>query len=78
MRNRKKFIRIVALVLAILMLGSVIVVALQAIAMSPESMAMIPNTGDGNTKTIIIVVAVVAVLALLGVTVVPAIVKKKG
>lgn len=75
--DRKIFTRAVALFLAVLMLGGVVMAAVQAFALSPETAVMIANTGDNNTKTIVIVVAVVAVVALGASTVLPKVLKKK-
>ena len=72
----KKFSRIVAIILAILMFGSVFGAVIQAFAFSPEVMAIV-NTGDNNSRNMIIVIAVVAVVLILTMVVVPMITKKK-
>lgn len=73
--KRNLFVRIMCIFLAILMLGGVVIGAIQAFAFGPETMN-IAATGDSNTKNIIIIVAVVAVLILLGVTVAPKLIEK--
>ena len=62
--NRKMFSRVVALILAVIMFGSVFAVVFQAFAFGPE-VAAIANTGDSDVKRLIIVVAVVAVVIIL-------------
>ncbi|MDO5448616.1 MAG: hypothetical protein Q4F70_03305 [Clostridia bacterium] len=74
MKKRSTFIRIMCIFLAVLMLGSVIVVAIQAFAYGPE--VAIAATGDNNSKTVVIIIAVIAVIALVGALFGPTIVKK--
>ena len=64
MKKRSTFVRIVCIFLAVLMLGSVVLVAIQAFAYGPE--VAIAVTGDNNNKTIVIIIAIIAVIALVG------------
>ena len=74
--NTKMFTRVVAIVLAVIMLGSVVMVAVNSFAIGPEIMQIV-NTGDDNTRNIIIVVAAVAFVVLVALVVVPAVIKKR-
>lgn len=74
--NRKVFTRVVAVILAIIMAGSVLAVAFQAFAMGPVPM-MIANTGDTDTKNTVVILAVVAFVIMVVLVVLPAILKKK-
>ncbi len=74
--NRTKFVRAVALFLAVLMIGSVFLVAFRAFALSPDTMNTIPMTGQSSTGKIMIIVGVVAVV-ILGASLVPVFIKKK-
>jgi|GEM_PF-2455319 len=76
--NAKWFTRIIALFMALLLLGGALAAAIQAIAMgSLEASVAIANTGESNTNAWVIIVAVVALAILTCVTVVPKILKKK-
>lgn len=48
MKGRKLFIKIVAIILAILMLGSVVVVAIEAFAVSPAQATQILTSSEVN------------------------------
>ncbi|MDD6807403.1 MAG: hypothetical protein PUD72_03000 [Oscillospiraceae bacterium] len=74
--NTKMFTRVIAIVLAVIMLGSVVMVAVNSFAIGPE-MIQIVNTGDDNTRNIIIVVAAVAFVVLIALVVIPALLKKR-
>lgn len=74
--NTKMFTRVVAIVLAVIMLCSVVMVAVNSFAIGPEIMQIV-NTGDDNTRNIIIVVAAVAFVVLVALVVVPAVIKKR-
>ena len=74
--NTKMFTRVVAIVLAVIMLGSVVMVAVNSFAIGPEIMQIV-NTGDDNTRNIIIVVAAVAFVVLVALVVVPEVIKKR-
>lgn len=77
-RNTKLVTRIVALVMALLMLGGVLIGAIQAFAMETiEASVIISNTGESSLSTWIIVVAVIALVILTGVTVIPKLLEKK-
>lgn len=75
--NRKLFVRITAIFLAVLMFGSVVMVAVQSFALGPDADVVIANTGDSNTKLIVTIVAVVAVVAIIGCVALPKLLKKK-
>lgn len=71
------FSRVVAVILAVIMLGSVVFVAIQSFALSPVSAAIV-NTGDtGINKWIIIGIAAAAILILAGATIFPKLKNKK-
>ncbi len=74
--NSKMFTRVVAIILAVIMLGSVVMVAVNSFAISPEMMSIV-NTGDDNTRNTIVVVAVVAFVVLIALVIVPSILKKR-
>ncbi len=48
MKNRKLFIRIVAIILAVLMLGSVVAVAINAFAISPNGNSQVLTVSEVN------------------------------
>lgn len=75
--NRSLFTRVMAIFLAVLMVGSVVIVAIQALAVGPTDFVAIAATGDtAKTKIIIIVAVVAVVLGVVGV-VLPKVIKKK-
>lgn len=74
MNKRSTFVRIVCIFLAILMLGSVVLVAIQAFAYGPE--VAIAATGDNNNKAVVIIIAVIAVVVLVGSLFGPKLIKK--
>lgn len=75
--NRSLFTRVVAIFLAILMIGSVAIVAIQALAVGPSDFAAIAATGDTARTKVIIIVAVVAVVLGAGSLILPKVIKKK-
>lgn len=77
-KNTKLVTRIVALIMALLMLGGVLIGAVQVFAMDiVEASVMISNTGESSMSTWVIVVAVAALVILTGVIVVPKLLEKK-
>ncbi len=77
-KGTKIFTRVMAVFLACLMLGGVMLAAFQSFAIGPQFLTLsIPLTGDTNTKYWIIGVAVAAVVLLAGATVLPKMLKKK-
>lgn len=77
-KNAKIFTRIMAIFLACLMLGGVMLAAFQSFAHDPSGIALsIVNTGQSNTNSWIIIVAVAAVAVLAGTLVLPKVLKKK-
>ncbi|NCC86939.1 MAG: DUF4044 domain-containing protein [Clostridia bacterium] len=76
-KTTKLATRIVALLMAVLMLGGVLIGAIQVFAMDViDASVIISNTGESSMSTWIIVVAVIALVILTGVTVVPKLLKK--
>ena len=73
--KRNTFVRIMCIFLAVLMLGSVVLVAIQAFAYGPDAAAVVA-TGDNNNKHTVIIIAVIAVAVLLGAVFAPTIIKK--
>ena len=73
--KRSTFVRVMCIFLAILMLGSVVLVAIQAFAYGPDA-ASVVATGDNNNKHTIIIIAIIAVAVLLGAVFAPTIIKK--
>lgn len=74
----KMFTRVMAIFLAFLMLGGVVLAAFQSFALEPQSYLLnIANTGDTYMKYGVIIVAVVAVIVLVCALVLPKILKKK-
>lgn len=73
--KRNTFVRIMCIFLAVLMLGSVVLVAIQAFAYGPDA-TMVVATGDNNNKHTVIIIAVIAVIVLLGAVFAPTIIKK--
>jgi len=58
--------KIIAIILALVIAGGVCVAAVQAFAMGPAPVTMtIPATGEGNTRSIVIVVAAVAAVGIV-------------
>ncbi len=77
-KNTKVFTRIIALFLAVLMFGGVLIAAVQAFAMGPmQANVALANTGESNMKTWIIVVAVVALVVLASTAILPKLLKKE-
>ena len=74
--KRKLFSRVVAVILAVIMIGSVFAVAFQAFAAGPGVVPII-YTGDTNTKNTVLIVAVVAFVVILAGAIVPTILKKR-
>lgn len=74
--NRKLFSRVIAIVLAVIMIGSVFAVAFQAFAMN-SGISPIIYTGDTNTKNTVLIVAVVAFVVILAGAIVPTLLKKR-
>ncbi|MEG0979582.1 MAG: hypothetical protein RR069_00035 [Oscillospiraceae bacterium] len=76
--NAKWFTRAVAVFLAVIILGGVVLGALQSFAMGPMYTTLsIVNTGQSNTNYWIIIAAVVAIVVLVGAIVLPKLLKKK-
>ena len=75
MKGRSTFIRIMCIFLAVLMLGSVIVVAIQAFAYGPDVTTMVA-TGDNNNGHTVLIIAIIAIVVLLGAVFAPTIIKK--
>lgn len=75
--NRSLFTRVVAIFLAILMIGSVAIVAIQALAAGPSDFTAVVATGDTARTKVIIIVAVVAVVLGAGSLILPKVIKKK-
>ena len=75
--NRSLFTRVVAIFLAILMIGSVAIVAIQALAAGPSDFATVAASGDTARTKVIIIVAVVAVVLGAGSLILPKVIKKK-
>ncbi len=75
--NRSLFTRVMAIFLAVLMIGSVVIVAIQALAVGPTDISAIAATGDTAKTKIIIIVAVVAVVLGAAGIVLPKVIKKK-
>ncbi len=77
-KNAKIFTRIVALFLAVLMIGGVLVATIQVFAMGPVQMSVaVANTGESNANMWIIIVAVVAIALLVATTILPKLLKKE-
>ncbi|MCQ2461286.1 MAG: hypothetical protein MJ115_03990 [Clostridia bacterium] len=76
MKQRKLFIRIVCIFLAILMLGGVVIGAIQAFAFGPEAMNIVA-TGDNNNKHNVLIIAIIAVVVFILVSVLPKILKNR-
>lgn len=74
--QNKLFVRIVAVILAVLMCGGVLVGALQAFAASANAL-MVPAVGDNLQIKWIVIAAVVAVIVIVALVVIPMINKKK-
>lgn len=75
--NRSLFTRVMAIFLAILMIGSVVIVAIQALAVGPTDIMTVAATGDTARTKVIIIVAVLAVVLGVGAVVLPKVIKKK-
>lgn len=75
--QNKLFVRIVAIVLAVLMGGGVLFGAIQAFA-APANVLMVPSVGDNLQIKWIIVAAVVAVVVIAALVIVPIVSKKKN
>ncbi|NLL63070.1 MAG: hypothetical protein GX241_02315 [Ruminococcaceae bacterium] len=73
----KKFTRIVALILALIMLGSVIVVAIQSFATGPKTTLLTNDSSDGNVKAIAKIIVVAAVVVILIGAVLSVVLKKR-
>lgn len=74
----KTWVKVVAIILAVVLAGSVCVAAVYAFAATPvTSAAPIVVTGEGRMLTVLIVVAVVAVAAILVSVLLPKLKKKK-
>lgn len=74
--QNKLFVRIVAVILAVLMCGGVLVGALQAFAASANAL-MVPAVGDNLQIKWIAIAAVVAIIVIVALVVIPMISKKK-
>lgn len=73
--KRNTFVRVMCIFLAVLMLGSVVLAAVQAFAYGPDA-ATIVATGDNSNKHSVIIIAVIAVVIFLGAIFAPTIIKK--
>lgn len=76
-KNTKLFTRIVALFLAVLMFGGVLVATVQVFAMPMQMSVAVANTGESNANMWIIIVAVVAMAILVATTILPKLLKKE-
>lgn len=72
----KKVIRIIAIVLAVLMVIGVFIGAVVSTMAAQDGMLMMPNMGD-SSKTGPIVICVVAVLVVAACIIIPKVAKKK-
>lgn len=67
--------RILAIILAVLMLGSIAAIFINSFALDPASAAM-AVTGEGNTPKWVAIACAVAAVAIIGLVVVPKLSKK--
>lgn len=74
--QNKLFVRIVAVVLAVLMCGGVLVGAIRAFA-APANILMVPAIGDNLQVKWIVIAAVIAVIVIAALVIVPIISKNK-
>ena len=74
--NRKTFVRVVAIGLALIMILGVVAVAFPAFAAGPE-MINIANTGDNSSYKMMIVGAAVALVVVVALVIVPKITANK-
>jgi len=67
----RTLVKVVAVVLAVVMIGSVVYAAVRAFALEPGAATSIVNTGESDLRNIIIVVAAVAAVGVVGGILVP-------
>lgn len=67
----QKMIRIIALVLAILIAGSVLIAAVSSVAAADPATLSIPDTGDDGVPKAPIIIGVVAIVLAIACAVIP-------